>query len=417
MPQTFAEKILAQKVGLASVQPGQIVEVTPDTALSHDNAAPIYGIFKKMGGEQIYSPDMLAIVLDHAAPAPSTKHAENHRIIREFVREQNITHFYDVGRGICHQVLVEEGLSLPGELVLGSDSHTPHAGVMGAFGAGIGRSEMASIWALGKLWLRVPESLKLVVRGQLPPGVTAKDLALTVIGDLGNDGGLYMSVEWHGEAIEAMSLASRSVLPNLMAEMGAKNSYIPPDQVVFDYLEGRAKRAFEPVYPDPDAVYSRVVEYDAATLEPMVAAPHRVDNVRSLSTFVGTRVDQAYLGTCSNGRLEDLAAAAAVLEGHKIAAGTRMIVTPASSQVYLDALKAGYIQTFVEAGAMVESPGCGACMGNHMGVPAVGDVVISTSNRNFRGRMGTPDSEIYLGSPAVVAAAAVAGEIVHPKDI
>ncbi len=288
---------------------------------------------------------------------------------------------------------------------------------MGAFGAGIGRSEMASIWALGKLWLRVPESLKLVVRGQLPPGVTAKDLALTVIGDLGNDGGLYMSVEWHGEAIEAMSLASRSVLPNLMAEMGAKNSYIPPDQVVFDYLEGRAKRAFEPVYPDPDAVYSRVVEYDAATLEPMVAAPHRVDNVRPLSTFVGTRVDQAYLGTCSNGRLEDLAAAAAVLEGHKIAAGTRMIVTPASSQVYLDALKAGYIQTFVEAGAMVESPGCGACMGNHMGVPAVGDVVISTSNRNFRGRMGTPDSEIYLGSPAVVAAAAVAGEIVHPKDI
>ncbi len=417
MPQTFAEKILAQKAGLASVQPGQIVEVTPDTALSHDNAAPIYGIFKKMGGEQIYSPDMLAIVLDHAAPAPSTKHAENHRIIREFVREQNITHFYDLGRGICHQVLVEEGLSLPGELVLGSDSHTPHAGVMGAFGAGIGRSEMASIWALGKLWLRVPESLKLVVRGQLPPGVTAKDLALTVIGDLGNDGGLYMSVEWHGEAIEAMSLASRSVLPNLMAEMGAKNSYIPPDQVVFDYLEGRAKRAFEPVYPDPDAVYSRVVEYDAATLEPMVAAPHRVDNVRSLSTFVGTRVDQAYLGTCSNGRLEDLAAAAAVLEGHKIAAGTRMIVTPASSQVYLDALKAGYIQTFVEAGAMVESPGCGACMGNHMGVPAVGDVVISTSNRNFRGRMGTPDSEIYLGSPAAVAAAAVAGEIVHPKDI
>jgi 3-isopropylmalate/(R)-2-methylmalate dehydratase large subunit len=417
MPQTFAEKILAKKAGLASVQPGQIVEVTPDTALSHDNAAPIYGIFKKMGGKKIYDPDMLAIVLDHAAPAPSTKHAENHRIIREFVREQGVTHFYDVGRGICHQVLVEEGLSLPGELVLGSDSHTPHAGVMGAFAAGIGRSEMASIWALGKLWLRVPESLKIVVHGQLTPGVTAKDLALTVIGDLGNDGGLYMSVEWHGEAIAAMSLESRAVLPNLMAEMGAKNSVIPPDQVVFDYLEGRAKRTFEPVYPDAGASYARELNYDAGRIEPVIAAPHRVDNVRPLSAFAGVHVDEAYLGTCSNGRLEDLAAAASVLKGRKVAPGTRLIVTPASAQVYLEALKAGYIQTFVEAGAMVESPGCGACMGNHMGVPAVGDVVISTSNRNFRGRMGTRDSEIYLGSPYVVAAAAVAGEIVHPKDI
>ncbi len=417
MPQTFAEKILAKKAGLASVQPGQIVEVTPDVALSHDNTAPIYGIFQRMGGVKVYDPGMHAIFIDHAAPAPSTKHAENHRIMREFVKDQDIPYFFDVGRGICHQVLVEEGLALPGEIVLGSDSHTPHAGVMGAFGAGIGRSEMASIWALGKLWLRVPESLKIIVNGQFAPGVTAKDLTLYVIGDLGSDGGLYMSVEWHGEAIEAMSLESRSVLPNMMAEMGAKNSYIPPDQKVFDYLEGRARRAFEPIYPDQDAVYASVIEYNAADLEPMVAAPHTVDNVRPVSAFAGIHVDQAFLGTCANGKLEDLAAAAAVLQGRKVAPGTRMIIIPASSQIYLEALKAGYIQTFAEAGAVVESPGCGPCLGNHMGIPAIGEVTISSASRNFQGRMGTREAEIYLASPEVVAAAAVAGEIIHPKDI
>jgi 3-isopropylmalate/(R)-2-methylmalate dehydratase large subunit len=417
MFQTFAQKILAQKAGLPETKPGQIIEVTPDVALSHDNTAPIYEIFKKMGGEHVFNPDMHAITLDHAAPAPSTKHAENHRIIRQFVREQGINNFFEIGRGICHQVLVEEGLALPGEVVLGSDSHTPHAGVMGAFGAGIGRSEMASIWALGKLWLRVPESLKIVVNGQLQPGVTAKDLALYVIGDLGNDGGLSMSVEWHGEAIKALSLSSRAVLPNMMAEMGAKNSYIPPDKIVFDYLEGRAKRSYEPVYPDPDASYAGVIEYDAAALEPMVAAPHRVDNVQPISEYAGTPVDQAFLGTCTNGRLEDLAAAAAVLKGRQVAAGTRMIIIPASSEVYLEALKAGYLQIFIEAGAVIESPGCGPCMGNHMGVPAVGEVSISSANRNFRGRMGTRESEIYLTSPEVVAASAITGKITHPKNL
>ncbi len=271
MSQTFAEKILAQKAGLTETQPGQIVDITPDVALSHDNSAPIYGIFQEMGGEKVFDPEMHAITLDHAAPAPTTMHAENHRIIRQFVKEQGINNFFEVGRGICHQVLVEEGLVLPGEIVLGSDSHTPHAGVMGAFGAGIGRSEMASLWALGTIWLRVPESLKIVVQGQLNPGVTAKDLALHVIGDLGSDGGLSMSVEWHGDGIRSMSLSERAVLPNMMAEMGAKNSFIAPDQVVFDYLEGRARRDFEPVYADPDAEYARVVEYNVSTLEPMIA--------------------------------------------------------------------------------------------------------------------------------------------------
>ncbi len=417
MAGTFAQKILAKKAGLPHVEVGQIVEVEPDVALSHDNTAPIYGIFQGMGGERVFNPDMHVIVLDHATPAPTTQHAENHRLIRQFVREQGIQHFYDVGRGICHQVLVEEGLALPGEVVLGSDSHTLHAGVMGAFGAGIGRTEMASVWALGSLWLRVPESLKIVVHGGLPPGVTSKDLALRVIGDLGNDGALSMSVEWHGQALRALSVADRAVLTNMMAEMGAKNSYIPPDDRTFNYLRGRAKRPYQAIYPDPQAEYARVVEYEAGDIEPMVACPHRVDNVQPLARVAGTPIQQAFLGTCTNGRLEDLAAAAAVLQGRKIAPGTRMVVIPASSRVYLQALQAGYIQVFVQAGAAVLSPGCGPCMGNHMGVPAEGEVTVSSANRNFRGRMGTRESEIYLASPLVVAASAVAGAIMHPADL
>jgi 3-isopropylmalate/(R)-2-methylmalate dehydratase large subunit len=417
MGQTFAEKILAKKAGMKKALPGEILEVTPDVALSHDNTAAIYEIFKRMGGVKVYDPEIHAIFLDHAAPAPTTKHAENHRIIRQFVQDQGIPHFYDVGRGVCHQVLVEEGLALPGELVLGSDSHTPHAGVMGAFGAGIGRSEMASIWALGNLWLRVPETLKIVVKGRLMENVTSKDLALHVIGDIGADGALYMSVEWHGDGVEALNLAERSVLPNMTAEMGAKNSYLPPDQKVFDYLEGRAKRPYEPILPDPDAQYAMVKEYEATNVDLMVACPHTVDNVKPLSQVVGTHIDQAFIGTCTNGRLEDLAMASKVLSGRQLAQGTRMIVIPASSHIYKEALMAGYIEIFLNAGAVVESPGCGPCMGNHMGVPAVGEVTISSANRNFRGRMGTKESEIYLANPAVVAASAVAGQIIHPKDL
>lgn len=415
MGQTFAEKILAEKAGLAKTVPGQIVEISPDVALSHDNTAAIRGIFEKMGGVKVFDPKVHAIILDHATPAPTTEHAENHRIVRDFVQEQGIKYFFDVGRGVCHQVLVEEGLALPGEVVLGSDSHTTHAGVMGAFGAGIGRSEMASIWALGHLWLRVPESLKIIVHGKLSPGVTAKDLALHIIGELGSDGGLYMSVEWHGEAIEALDLSQQAVLPNITAEMGAKNSYIPPDQKVFSFLKDRSNRQYEPVYPDPDASYTKIVEYDASTIVPVIACPHTVDNVKPLSEIAGLHIDQAFLGTCTNGRLEDLGAAAAVLKGRHVAPGTRMIVIPASSEVYLDALRAGYIETFVAAGAMVQSPSCGPCMGNHMGIPAVGEVIISSANRNFQGRMGTRESEVYLASPEVVAASAVAGAIIHPR--
>jgi 3-isopropylmalate/(R)-2-methylmalate dehydratase large subunit len=288
---------------------------------------------------------------------------------------------------------------------------------MGAFAAGIGRTEMASIWAIGEIWLRVPESIKIVVNGQLPDGVTSKDLALFIIGDFQADGAIYMSVEWHGEAVQTLPLSQRATLTNLMAEMGAKNSYIPPDKVVFDYLKGRARRKYEAVYPDEDANYTIEMTYEAESIEPMIACPHTVDNVRPLSEVAGTPIDQAFLGTCTNGRLDDLAAAAKVLKGKKVAPGKRLIVIPASESVYLEALRAGYLETFIEAGGVVESPGCGPCMGNHMGVPGVGEVSISSANRNFRGRMGTKESEVYLASPVVVAASAVAGEIQHPNDI
>jgi len=415
MGHTFAEKILAQKAGLPQVVPGQIVEVMPDVALSHDNTAAIAGIFRKIGVSRVARPEMHVVVLDHACPAPTTQHAENHKTTRQFVAEQGIAHFYDVGRGVCHQVLAEEGFALPGALIVGSDSHTPTAGAFGAFAVGIGRSEMAAIMATARIWLRVPESLKIVVHGHLREGVTSKDLALHVIGDLGADGGLYQSVEWHGEGVAALDMESRLVIPNLMAEMGAKNGYVPPDEVTFAWLEGRARAPFEPVTPDPNAQYAQVVEYEAEAIEPVVAKPHTVDNVVPLREVAGTRIDQAFLGTCTNGRLSDLGAAARVLEGRKVAPSVRLIVIPASSEVYLAALDAGYLRTFIEAGAVIESPGCGPCMGNHLGVPAEGEVTISTANRNFQGRMGTKESEVYLASPLVVAASAVAGEIVHPQ--
>jgi homoaconitate hydratase family protein len=435
---TFAEKALARAAGLQEVVAGQIVDAVPDVALSHDNTAAISKIFRALGVARVKYPERLAITLDHAVPAPTTVHATNHAETRKFVEEQGIANFFEVGRGICHQVLSEEAIILPGQLILGADSHTTHYGWMGAFGAGVGRSEVAAIWAIGELWLRVPESIKIVVDGELPLGVTSKDLCLKIIGDLGADGGLYASVEFHGSAISNMSVESRMVIPNMMAEFGVKNAYLVPDEAVFEWLASRLDRrrktedgrssvvrlsssveeiAAGALYPDSDATYSATYHYNAAQLEPFVACPHRVDNVKPLSQVRGTRVQQAFIGTCTNGRIEDLAAAAEILRGKKLARGTRLLVIPASSQVLSDALARGYIQTFVDAGAMIGTPGCGPCMGNHMGIPAPGEVTISTANRNFRGRMGTRDSEIYLASPAVVAASAVAGVIADPREV
>ncbi len=439
MGKTFAEKALARAAGQTEVTAGQIVDARPDRILSHDNTAAIYRLFKQLGVDKVQRPERLAVTLDHAVPAPTTQHAQNHAEARRFVEEQGVRHFFEVGRGICHQVLSEEALVLPGQLILGADSHTTHYGWLGAFGAGVGRSEVAALWATGELWLRVPESLKIVLNGELPFGVTAKDFCLKLIGDLGADGGLYASVEFHGDGISRLSLESRMVIPNMMAEFGAKNAYLPPDEAVFDYLaarlERRAKREQangtagegaqdwpavarqDALYPDADAHYIATHVYDASAIEPMIAKPHRVDNVAPLSAVKGTRVQQAFLGTCTNGRLEDLAAACDVLRGKHVARGTRLVVIPASSEVLQEATRRGYISVFLEAGAVIGVPGCGPCMGNHMGIPAPNEVTISSANRNFRGRMGTRESEIYLASPAVVAASAVAGYIADPRDV
>ncbi len=436
-PQTFAQKALARAAGLDAVEVGQVVDARPDVVLSHDNTAAIRRIWQQFGQEHVVIPERIAITLDHAVPAPTTRHAQNHAEIRAFVAEQGIKNFFEVGRGICHQVLSEEAVVLPGQTILGADSHTTHFGWMGAFGAGIGRSEVATLWATGELWLRVPESIRIVLDGDLPVGVTAKDFALHIIGDLGADGGLYASIEFSGSGIEALSIDSRMVLPNMMAEFGAKNAYVAPDERTVDYLRSKIKdreaddfgtgekdrgeaQFFDlrsSIFPDSDANYLAEYHYTAADLEPTIACPHTVDNVVPLSQVAGTTVQQAFLGTCTNGRLEDLAAAADIVRGRRVARGTRLLVIPASSQVLSAALAAGYIQTLVDAGAVIGVPGCGPCMGNHMGIPALGEVTISSANRNFRGRMGTPESEIYLANPAVVAASAIAGQIADPKEI
>ncbi|MFH1523670.1 MAG: aconitase/3-isopropylmalate dehydratase large subunit family protein [Chloroflexota bacterium] len=420
---TFAEKALARAAGLEKAHAGDILEVRPNRILSHDNTAAIARIFyDELGAQRVADPEPLCITLDHASPPPTPKHAQNHAETRTFVRKQGVRHFFEVGRGICHQVLSEEGLVLPGDLILGADSHTTHFGWLGAFGAGIGRSEVAILWATGQLWLRVPESLRINLHGTLPPGVTAKDLCLYISKELGADGGLYFSMEFAGPGLEGLSLESRMVIPNTMAEIGVKNAFLPPDEKVFDFLSKRTPVAHEQIeagalYSDEAATYAAEYDLYLDRLEPLVACPHSVDNIQPLSAVAGQHVDMAFIGTCTNGRLEDLAAAAQVLKGQRVHPDTRLLVVPASSQVYRDALKAGFLETLIEAGASIGVPGCGPCMGNHMGIPAAGETVISTANRNFKGRMGQPEASIYLASPAVVAASALLGRIPNPNEL
>ncbi len=412
--QTFAEKALARASGQSHVNAGDVLMVKPDVIFSHDNSAAIRRIFAETGASRIAHPERVAITLDHAAPAPTTRHAQNHAEIREWVTQQGINHFFEVGRGICHQVISEEALVLPGEVILGADSHTTHFGWLGAFGMGVGRTEMAALWATGELWLRVPEAVRLILTGRLSAGVTAKDIALHIIGRWGCDGGGYRSIEFAGDTISHLSLDERAVLPNMMAEFGAMNAYLPPDDFIFNYLNAKSQRDYTPLYPDVDARYDAEWTVNVNTLEPQIARPHAPDNVVPLSEVVGQPVQQAFLGTCTNGRYEDLAAAAAVLQGHRTA--IRMIVIPASSQVLLQAVETGVLQTLIAAGATIGTPGCGPCMGNHMGIPAPAEATISSANRNFRGRMGTPEADVYLASPYVVAASAITGQVTHPGE-
>ena len=417
MGMTIAQKVFSRVAG-GPVEVGRIVTVKPDRAMSHDNTAAIVRKFAQLGRARVRYPDMHVIVLDHAVPAPNVDHAVNHKEVREFVTTQNIKHFFDAGTGICHQVMVEEGLVGPGMLAVGSDSHSTSYGSVGALGVAIGRSEMAVIMATGEMWFKVPESMKVVFKGNLAPMVSAKDLILHVIGDIGADGATYMSVEFHVQDPEALTMADRFTIANMAAEMGAKAGVFPLDPVIEGFVrQTGAEGFFDDARPDGDASYQRVLEYALDEVVPMVAMPHTVDNTAAVGEVIGTPVNQALLGTCTNGRLQDIEAAARVLKGRRVHPRVRMLVVPASRRVLLEAMEAGYVRDLVEAGAMVLNPGCGPCLGAHQGVLAPGERVISTSNRNFKGRMGSTEAEIYLASPQTVAVSALAGEIRDPREV
>jgi 3-isopropylmalate/(R)-2-methylmalate dehydratase large subunit len=416
MGKTFSEKILAAKCGKSQVSAGEIVSPVPDIILSHDNTSAIASTFKKMGAKKVKDPDRLVFILDHCVPAADEKYAANHKAVREFVAEQGIKHFYDINAGICHQVLPEKGHVLPGTLILGSDSHTNAHGALGALAAGIGRTETASVWAMGDLWLRVPETMKVVVTGTFTPAASAKDLALRIIGDIGADGGLYQAMEFCGPAIDKSSIADRMTLCNLTAEAGAKNGYVVADDTTKAWLKGRTSTPWEAVRSDPDAVYAREVTYDVTKLDPVVACPHNVDHVKTAKECSSVVLQQVLLGTCTNGRLEDLQIAARILKGKKVAAGVRMLVFPASWEVYRAAMGSGALADLIDAGAVIMNPGCGPCLGAHGGCLAPGETCLSTANRNFKGRMGCKESFVYLGSPATIAASAITGKITDPRE-
>ena len=416
MAMTFAEKILAAKSGQGEVKPGQIVHAEPDRlmSVSASNIIPI-NYFNELGVEKVLDPDKIVLILDHETPPSLPDHANSHALVRRFAAEQGINKLFDVGEGICHQLMVEQGLAFPGELILGKDSHTVTYGAVGAFSTAIDATEMACLWGAGKTWLRVPESIRVNLTGRLSEFVEAKDVILYTIGRIGSDGATYRSVEFLGDGAAGLSISQRMTIANMTIEMGAKNGVFPADEITDQFL-APFKKHYQAVTPDVDAGYEMTLNIDLATLEPQIACPHQVDNVKPISEMAGTRVDQVFIGSCTNGRLDDLAQAAGLLSGRKVARGVRLLIGPASRRIYLDAMEAGYIQTLTGAGAVILPPGCGPCFG-YTGNLADNERCLSTSNRNFKGRMGNPTSEIYLGSPASAAAAAVAGEIVDPRRL
>lgn len=414
MGKTFSEKILSQKAG-RDVHAGEIITVSPDYILSHDNTAAIIKEFQKLGLRSVRCPEKLIVILDHVVPPSSEKYALNHKMIREFAAEQKIPHFFDIFSGICHQVFSEEGFALPGKLILGADSHTPTYGAFGAFSAGIGRSEVASLWATDEIWLRVPETIRIEIEGRLPRGVYAKDVILNIIGKEGADRASYRAVEFAGKVVEEFSLASRMVLTNMAAEMGAKNAYCEADKKTLGWLKERARAEFKPVFSDQDTSYEDLLRYDVSRLEPQVACPHTVDNVKMIREVEGVCFHQALVGTCTNGRVEDLEVAARIIRGKKVHPHVRMLIVPASRTEYLKAMKKGILKILSEAGGVILNPGCGPCLGAHQGVLAPGEVALSTANRNFKGRMGSREAEIYLASPATVAASCLTGKITDPR--
>ncbi|MCO5265511.1 MAG: aconitase/3-isopropylmalate dehydratase large subunit family protein [Lentimicrobium sp.] len=399
---TFAEKILGAEAGA-------IVFRKPDIILTHDNTSSIANTFGKMGGTSVFDPDQLLIVLDHNAPPTNAKLANDYQKIRDIVKAQGIQKFHDVGKGICHQIIAD--YARPKMIIVGSDSHTCTAGAFNSFAAGIDRTETAGLWKQGETWFRVPESVKITLHGKLPNGVYAKDLSLWIIGMIGSSGADYMSIEYHGEGVKTLTVSDRMTVANLASEMGAKNAVFPADEVLQQHLGYKP----EGVWADADALYAREIEINLHDLFPVVAAPHHVDNVKALAEVKGVKLNQALIGTCTNGRIEDLREAARVLKGNKLPEGFQLLIIPASQQIYLQAMEEGLIRLFMESGANVLASSCGPCLGTGQGIPADGYNVISTANRNFKGRMGNKESSVYLASPAVVAFSALKGEIADPR--
>jgi 3-isopropylmalate/(R)-2-methylmalate dehydratase large subunit len=426
MGMTLVQKILARACSRSFVEVGDVVEPSVDLAMSHENAALVINQFLEIhegtGLEpRVWDPHRIAIVFDHRVPAESAKTATNQKRVRAFVAQQGIEKFHDIradGGGICHQVLPESGYDRPGQLVVGTDSHTTSHGALGAFSFGIGATEMAAVWALGRvLDVEVPATMKAVVRGDLPEHVLPKDVILHLIGRISSEGANFKVIEFHGDAVERMPTSGRLTICNMAVEAGATSGIVPPDEETIRYLreEAGVRGEIEMAAPDPDAPYSDVIEVDASALAPQVACPHTVDNVHPVTDVAGARVDQVVIGSCTNGRLDDLEVAAAMLAGKSVAQGVRMLVFPASWRIYKDAMRLGYLEALVDAGAVVMNPGCGCCLGVHQGALGDGEVALSTTNRNFKGRMGNPNAQVYLCSPAVAAASAIAGVITDPR--
>lgn len=419
MGMTISEIILAKKSGKKSVEPGEIVEAEVDYVMVNDvTGLPAFGAFERFGERAVPHKEKSVLIPDHYVPNKDIPSAEQAKSMRDFAKKYDLPNYYEIGKGgVCHQIMIEEGYAAPGRLIVGADSHTCSYGALGAFSTGIGSTEAASAMALGRLWFRVPETQKYTITGKLGKYVMGKDIILQIIGDIGVDGALYKTMEYYGDTIEALSLSDRISISNMAIEAGAKAGIIPPDNKVFDYLKGRVRGSYEPVYSDKDARFSEEFEYNAKDLVPTVAKPFLPENTEPARDLGNITIDQAYLGSCTNGRIEDLRIAAEIMKGKKVHEDTRMIVVPATKAIFQQAMEEGLFDIFMKADAYVSGPTCGACLGGYMGVLARKERAISSTNRNFIGRMGHKESEVYLANPAVVAASAIKGRIIDPNEL
>ena len=417
-PMTMTEKIFAAHAGLPEVQPGQLIKARLDLVLGNDiTAPPAIQEFEQIS-DKVFDKDKIVLVPDHFTPNKDIKSAEMAKTMREFAKKQQITHYFEVGRmGIEHVLLPEQGLVAPGEVIIGADSHTCTYGAVGAFATGVGSTDMACAMATGETWFKVPASIKVELKGKLGKWVSGKDVILKLLGMIGVDGARYQSLEFAGEGVAALTMTDRLTIANMAIEAGAKNGIFPFDAITEAYLAGRVKKPYTPVAADPDAEYVRIVTIDLDKLTPVVALPHLPENVRPVQDIQPTAINQVVIGSCTNGRIEDLEQAAAILNGRQVHEDVRAIIIPGSQDVYLEALKRGYVEIFIKAGAVVSTPTCGPCLGGYMGILAKGERAVATTNRNFRGRMGHVDSEVYLASPVVAAASAVLGRIAGPEEV